>query len=67
MKKLRGKYKFKVITTCQDNDIKIKFPKGSILIGTSFPSYYVESKIEPNYIIKLFVLIPVKKETNEKE
>jgi len=63
MKKIKGNYKFKVISIVQDETLKIKFPEGSILLGTSYPNYYPETgPVNGKYMAKLFVLIPIKKE-----
>jgi len=63
MKKIKGNYKFKVVSVIQDETLKIKFPEGSILLGTSYPHYYPETEpVGGKHMAKLFVLIPIKKE-----
>jgi len=63
MKRIKGRYKFKVVSVVQDEILKIKFPEGSILLGTSYPHYYPETgPVNGKHIAKLFVLIQIKEE-----
>jgi len=66
MKKIKGRYRFKVISIVQDENTKINFPEGSILLGTSYPHYYPENEpIGGKHMAKLFVLIPKNKNKEE--
>jgi len=61
MKRIKGHYEFKVLNITQNEKIKMNFPKGSILLGSSFPFHYPEktSTISEIHLAKLFVLIPI--------